>query len=185
MILREPIIRVLFQHGQFVAESTRLTARALLYYAIALPALATVKLVVPAFYSTRDTKTPVIVAAISMVINVVLNIVFLDIVSSSGCRTADRRWRRPWRATSIFSRCSYFPAALRPDGDTMEILRVVFEDFSVLGDHGSGLLAWRNSTRRLRCIRAFWCNCWCLRRLIVGSDGSLSLAGVDFSLPRD
>ena len=78
MILREPIIRVLFQHGEFVAESTRLTARALLYYAIALPGLATVKLVVPAFYSTRDTKTPVIVAAISMVINVLLNIVFLQ-----------------------------------------------------------------------------------------------------------
>src|SRR4029077_2452795 len=34
MILREPIIRVLFQHGQFVAASTRLTARALLYYAV-------------------------------------------------------------------------------------------------------------------------------------------------------
>jgi putative peptidoglycan lipid II flippase len=78
MILREPIIRVLFQHGQFMAASTRLTARALLYYAIALPGLATVKLVVPAFYSTRDTKTPVIVAAISMVINVLLNILFLN-----------------------------------------------------------------------------------------------------------
>ena len=78
MILREPIIRVLFQHGQFVAESTRLTARALLYYAIGLPALATVKLVVPAFYSTSDTKTPVFVASISLVINVVLNIVFLQ-----------------------------------------------------------------------------------------------------------
>ena len=78
MILREPIIRVLFQHGQFVAESTKLTARALLYYAIGLPALASVKLVVPAYYSTRDTKTPVIVASISMVINIVLNIVFLD-----------------------------------------------------------------------------------------------------------
>jgi len=79
MILREPIIRVLFQHGQFVAESTRLTARALLYYAIGLPALATVKLVVPAFYSTRDTKTPVIVAAISLVLNIVLNILFLEV----------------------------------------------------------------------------------------------------------
>jgi len=78
MILREPIIRVLFQHGQFVAESTRLTARALLYYAIGLPALATVKLVVPAFYSTGDTKTPVIVASISLVLNIVLNIVFLE-----------------------------------------------------------------------------------------------------------
>lgn len=78
MILREPIIRVLFQHGQFVAESTRLTARALLYYAIGLPALASVKLIVPAFYSARDTKTPVIVASLSMVINIVLNIVFLQ-----------------------------------------------------------------------------------------------------------
>jgi len=78
MILREPIIRVLFQHGQFVAESTRLTARALLYYAVGLPALATVKLIVPAFYSTRDTKTPVIIASISLVLNIVLNIVFLE-----------------------------------------------------------------------------------------------------------
>src|SRR5437773_169496 len=78
MILREPIIRVLFQHGRFVAESTRLTARALLYYAIALPGLATVKLVVPAFYSTKDTKTPVIIAAISMLVNIGLNIVFLE-----------------------------------------------------------------------------------------------------------
>ena len=79
MVLREPIIRVLFQHGEFVASSTRLTARALLYYAIGLPALATVKLVVPAFYSTKDTKTPVIVASISLVINIVLNILFLQV----------------------------------------------------------------------------------------------------------
>jgi putative peptidoglycan lipid II flippase len=78
MILREPIIRVLFQYGQFHAESTRLTARALLYYAVGLPALATVKLIVPAFYSTHDTKTPVIVASISLFINIVLNIVFLQ-----------------------------------------------------------------------------------------------------------
>ena len=78
MILREPIIRVLFQHGQFVAESTRLTARALLCYAVGLPALASVKLIVPAFYSTHDTRTPVAVASISLVLNIVLNIVFLN-----------------------------------------------------------------------------------------------------------
>jgi putative peptidoglycan lipid II flippase len=78
MILREPIVRVLFQHGQFDVESTRMTARALLYYAIGLPALASVKLVVPAFYSTGDTKTPVVVASISLVINILLNIMFLQ-----------------------------------------------------------------------------------------------------------
>jgi putative peptidoglycan lipid II flippase len=77
MILREPIIRMLFQHGQFVAESTRLTARPLLYYAAGLPALACVKLIVPAFYSAGDTKTPVVVAIISFIINIALNFLFL------------------------------------------------------------------------------------------------------------
>src|SRR2546426_896383 len=60
------------------ASSTRLTARALLYYAVGLPALASVKLIVPAFYSTRDTKTPVIIASISLVLNIILNIIFLQ-----------------------------------------------------------------------------------------------------------
>ncbi len=77
MILREPIIRMLFQHGQFVAESTRLTARPLLYYAAGLPALACVKLVVPAFYSAGDTKTPVVVAILSFILNIALNLLFL------------------------------------------------------------------------------------------------------------
>jgi putative peptidoglycan lipid II flippase len=78
MILREPIIRMLFQHGQFVAESTRLTARPLLYYAAGLPALACVKLIVPAFYSAGDTKTPVFVGIISFILNIILNIIFLE-----------------------------------------------------------------------------------------------------------
>jgi putative peptidoglycan lipid II flippase len=77
VILREPIVQVLFQHGLFVAQSTRLTARALLYYAMGLPAFATVKLIVPAFYSTQDTRTPVLVASFSMVVNILLNLIFL------------------------------------------------------------------------------------------------------------
>src|SRR5258707_3367011 len=77
VILREPIVQVLFQHGLFVAESTRLTARALLYYSIGLPAFAAVKLIVPAFYSTQDTRTPVRVALLAMLANVLLNLVFL------------------------------------------------------------------------------------------------------------
>ena len=77
VILREPIVQVLFQHGLFVAESTRLTARALLYYSMGLPAFAAVKLIVPAFYSTQDTRTPVRVAGITLVANIVLNLIFL------------------------------------------------------------------------------------------------------------
>jgi len=77
MVLREPIIRVLFQHGRFVAESTHLTARALLFYATGLPAFAAIKLIVPAFYSTKDTRTPVRIAAYTLVLNIALNTLFL------------------------------------------------------------------------------------------------------------
>jgi len=65
------------------------------------------KLIVPAFYSTKDTKTPVIVASISLVLNIILNIVFLQF-SSRRCKTAARHWRRRWRVISISSRCHYF-----------------------------------------------------------------------------
>ncbi|MCL5288274.1 MAG: murein biosynthesis integral membrane protein MurJ [Acidobacteria bacterium] len=77
IVLREPIIRVLFEHGRFGAESTTLTARALLYYAMGLPAFAAIKLIVPAFYSTQDTRTPVRVAVYALGLNVLLNTVFM------------------------------------------------------------------------------------------------------------
>src|SRR6202142_2113930 len=54
-----------------------MTARALLYYSMGLPAFASVKLIVPAFYSTQDTRTPVRVALITLFVNIVLNLIFL------------------------------------------------------------------------------------------------------------
>jgi len=77
ILLRQPIVRVLFQHGQFVATSTRLTAWALLFYAMGLPAISAVKLIVQAFYSTHDTKTPVWTAAGILALNIALNTSFL------------------------------------------------------------------------------------------------------------
>ena len=77
VVMREPIIRVLFEHGEFVAESTGLTTRALFYYAFGLPAFAAIKLIVPAFYSTHDTRIPVRVAAWSLGLNIVMNVLFL------------------------------------------------------------------------------------------------------------
>jgi len=77
ILLRQPILRVLFEHGRFAADSTSLTARPLLYYALGLPAFAAVKILVPVFYSLRDTATPVRVAAAALGVNITLNTVFL------------------------------------------------------------------------------------------------------------
>jgi putative peptidoglycan lipid II flippase len=77
ILLRRPIIQVLFQHGQFVAESTALTARALMYYSLGLPAFAAIKLITPMYYSAQDTVTPARVGAWALAMNVALNAFFL------------------------------------------------------------------------------------------------------------
>jgi putative peptidoglycan lipid II flippase len=77
ILLRRPIVQVLFQHGQFVAESTSLTAHALLFYSLGLPAYAAIKLITPMYYSTHDTMTPARVGFYALGINVVLNAAFL------------------------------------------------------------------------------------------------------------
>jgi putative peptidoglycan lipid II flippase len=77
ILLRRPIVQVLFQHGQFVGESTSLTAHALLYSSLGLPAYAAVKLITSMYYATQDTMTPARVGAYVLGTNVALNAAFL------------------------------------------------------------------------------------------------------------
>lgn len=77
ILLRQPIVQVLFQHGKFVAESTALTARALFYYALGLPAFAAIKLITPMYYSMHDTMTPAKVGAYALALNILFNSLFL------------------------------------------------------------------------------------------------------------
>jgi putative peptidoglycan lipid II flippase len=77
ILLRVPITQVLFQHGEFMARSTALTAHALLFYSLGLPAFAAIRLITPMYYSTQDTLTPAKVGACAVVLHVALNIVLL------------------------------------------------------------------------------------------------------------
>ena len=70
LILREEIVSVLFQYGEFTAESTSMTAAALAGYSVGLVAFAGIRIVAPGFYAMRDTRTPVKIAAVAMVVNV-------------------------------------------------------------------------------------------------------------------
>jgi putative peptidoglycan lipid II flippase len=74
IILREPIISLLFQRGAFDAAASRLTAEAVLYYAVGLWAFSGVRIVVSAFYSLQDTKTPVKTAVVSLLVNILLSV---------------------------------------------------------------------------------------------------------------
>lgn len=72
VVLATPLIRLLFQHGQFDAATTRYTASALIAYALGLWALSAVQIVVRVFYSLQDTRTPVKIAIVSLTANIVL-----------------------------------------------------------------------------------------------------------------
>src|ERR1700740_338754 len=77
ILLRVPITQVLFQHGEFMAESTALTAHALLFYSLGLPAFAAIKLITPMYSSTQDTLTPTKVGAYALGLHLTLNVVLL------------------------------------------------------------------------------------------------------------
>ena len=82
--LATPIVALLFQHGSFTAEATEGTAGALLFYAPGLVGYSAVKLAVPAFYALRDSRTPVVVGAVSVAFNVALNLMLVRVLGFRG-----------------------------------------------------------------------------------------------------
>jgi len=74
ILLRDPLVTVIFQRGQFDAESTRLVAWALLWYAAGLVGHSVVEIVSRAFYALHDTKTPVSIGVAAMSLNISLSI---------------------------------------------------------------------------------------------------------------
>ena len=84
ILLRVPIIEVLFEHGDFNAASTALTAWALPFFAVGLSAFSMLKIIVPAFYALNDTRTPVKVALAALFLNIGLNFLFLHPLRNGG-----------------------------------------------------------------------------------------------------
>jgi len=88
-VLREPVIRLLFQHGaHFDEAATAEASYALLFYLIGMASFAAVKTIVSAFYSMKETRVPVLCASISMVANVGLNVIFIRSLGIGGLALA-------------------------------------------------------------------------------------------------
>ena len=76
MVLAEPIISVLYQHGRFGAHETAESAGALRFYAIGLCGYAALKVLVNAFYALDKRRTPMVVSFVAVGVNLLLNWVF-------------------------------------------------------------------------------------------------------------
>ncbi len=76
-VLAEPINVALFHYGAFEMADVRMAAMALMAYCLGLPAFIGVKILAPAYFSRQDTRTPVRIAIIALLSNMLLNAVFV------------------------------------------------------------------------------------------------------------
>jgi putative peptidoglycan lipid II flippase len=79
-----PIVAALFQHGRFDAADTAATAQSLAAFSLGLPSYILVKVLTPGYYARSDTRTPVVYATWSMVVNLVLNLALIPTLGHVG-----------------------------------------------------------------------------------------------------
>jgi putative peptidoglycan lipid II flippase len=88
IVLREPIIAVLFQRGVFTYVDTQQTADALLWYTVGLWAFSGLKVVTQAFFSIKDTRTPVWVSIGAVIVNLVAGLLLMGPMKQGGLALA-------------------------------------------------------------------------------------------------
>jgi putative peptidoglycan lipid II flippase len=76
IVLRGPLVSMLYQYGKFDARSTELVAWALLWYAAGLVGHSIMEILTRAFYAQQDTKTPVLIGTLAMGLNVIFSFAF-------------------------------------------------------------------------------------------------------------
>jgi putative peptidoglycan lipid II flippase len=83
-VLAHPIIALILERGAFTQADTAATAAALMFYAPGLLGYSIVKIASPSFYSLRDSRTPVVVSVVSVLVNLGLNLILVRVMGYRG-----------------------------------------------------------------------------------------------------
>ncbi len=84
IILRVPLVRVLFERGEFDATSTRMTATALLYYSFGLVFHGANYVIIRTYYAFKDFLTPLKIGCIAIVLYILFNSIFIRYLDHGG-----------------------------------------------------------------------------------------------------
>ncbi|MGF7185475.1 putative peptidoglycan lipid II flippase [Desulfitispora alkaliphila] len=88
LVLRIPVVRLLFEQGQFTPEATEATAYALFFYSFGIFAYSAIQVLNRSFYSLQDTKTPVMIAISTIFLNLILNLILIRPLGHGGLALA-------------------------------------------------------------------------------------------------
>lgn len=89
VVLRRPIVNLLFQYGEFAAPAREATQAAFLFYALGLAGHALVQILARAYYASRDTTTPVALTLVSIGANVAMSIALAPTMGINGLALAN------------------------------------------------------------------------------------------------
>lgn len=87
-VMARPIVQLLFEHGAFTPEKTAIVWPILVCYALALPWVCANQVLVRVFYSAGNTRTPVRVSLVAMIINLSLNLTLVWSMKEAGLALA-------------------------------------------------------------------------------------------------
>jgi len=88
MVLAQPLISVVFQHGAFTYEATLATVPSLVFFAFGIVEQSASVILPRTFYALQDTWTPVLVSGITLIVNIVLMNVLVKPLAQSGLALA-------------------------------------------------------------------------------------------------
>jgi len=88
ILLRDPLVSLLLERGEFDPRSASITSSALLFYSFGLFAHSGVEILSRGFYALRDTRTPVALAVLSMVLNLLFSIALVGPMEHDGLALA-------------------------------------------------------------------------------------------------
>lgn len=88
MVCAVPIFSLLFMGGEFDYAKAVNTAQALVYYSLGLSFVAMIRVLAPAFYALKDTKTPVWTAFVSFLLNFGFSLLLMGPLKHGGLALA-------------------------------------------------------------------------------------------------
>lgn len=88
VVIPEPIVKVLFQRGEFSADDAYQTSMALRGFALGLPGYVLIKVLQPGYFARENTRTPMMMAAITVLVNIVFSLILFGPLGHVGIAIA-------------------------------------------------------------------------------------------------
>ena len=88
IILARPIVQTIYQSGQFTSRSTTLVSQTLVCFGFGLVSYGVVEILTRAFYALQDTRTPVIIAVVTVALNLALSLALIGPLAQAGLALA-------------------------------------------------------------------------------------------------